>query len=345
MLLTVDIGNTSITLGIFEGERFVEEFRLASDKDLALEEYEVLLKSLLKSYEIDGCIISSVVEELTNRLKSACDNVLSVDSIILSSKINTGVKICIDNPEEAGADRIANAYGAYVLYGRQRTAKQLGVLEDRKVGCSEDKLVNNNSLSEIIPAQTFDNNLPSYPPTLQPSNNDNLSEISQSSPSAIIVVDFGTATTFDIVNSKGEFIGGIISLGIMSQLKALNKFTSKLPKEDVSLSPKAIGHNTHDAILSGVIRGTASMIDGMIEQCEKELGEKAIIVATGGYSGLIANYLKRTFDYINPILTLEGLRYLYNINYSSSSLRKSSTVTCKTGEFSSFLKTTSFIPD
>lgn len=249
MLLTVDIGNTSITLGIFEGERFVEEFRLASDKDLALEEYEVLLKSLLKSYEIDGCIISSVVEELTSKLKSACDNALSVDSIILSSKINTGVKICIDNPEEAGADRIANACGAYIKYG-----------------------------------------------------------------TPVIVVDFGTATTFDIVNSKGEFIGGIISLGIMSQLKALNKFTSKLPKEDVSLSPKAIGHNTHDAILSGVIRGTASMIDGMIEQCERELGEKAIIVATGGYSGLISNYLKRPFDYINPILTLEGLRYLYNIN-------------------------------
>ena len=106
----------------------------------------------------------------------------------------------------------------------------------------------------------------------------------------------------------------------MSQLKALNKFTSKLPKEDVSLSPKAIGHNTHDAILSGVIRGTASMIDGMIEQCEKELGEKAIIVATGGYSGLIANYLKRPFDYINPILTLEGLRYLYNANVCVSQL-------------------------
>ena len=282
MLLTVDIGNTSITLGIFEGERFVEEFRLASDKDLALEEYEVLLKSLLKDYKIDGCIISSVVEELTNKLKSACDNVLSVDSIILSSKINTGVKICIDNPEEAGADRIANACGAYVMYG---AAKQLGSQAAKNSGKWK---VESGKLNNF--------------------------QLSTDNSSAIIVVDFGTATTFDIVNSKGEFIGGIISLGIMSQLKALNKFTSKLPKEDVSLSPKAIGHNTHDAILSGVIRGTASMIDGMIEQCERELGEKAIIVATGGYSGLISNYLKRPFDYINPILTLEGLRYLYNIN-------------------------------
>lgn len=249
MLLTVDIGNTSITLGIFEGERFVEEFRLASDKDLAQEEYETLIKSLLNEYKIDGCIVSSVVEELTQKIKSAVDNVFEISSIVLTSDINTGVKICIDNPEEAGADRIANACGAYIKYD-----------------------------------------------------------------APVIVVDFGTATTFDIVNSKGEFIGGIISLGIMSQMKALNKFTSKLPKTEVSIPQNAIGHNTNDAILSGVIRGTASMIDGMIEQCEKELGEKAIVVATGGYSGLIANYLKRPFDYINPTLTLEGLKYLYNLN-------------------------------
>ena len=99
-----------------------------------------------------------------------------------------------------------------------------------------------------------------------------------------------------------------------SQLKALNKFTSKLPRIEVSLSNNAIGHNTNDAILSGVLRGTASMIDGLIEQCEKELGSKVIVVATGGYSGLISNYLKRPFDFINPTLTLEGLRYLYQIN-------------------------------
>ena len=249
MLLTADIGNTSITLGIFEDDALIEEFRLASDKDLSLEEYEVLLKSLFKEYTVNDCIISSVVEELTDKFKSACDSVFGINSAILSTEINTGIKIKIDNPKEAGADRIANAAGAYVLY--------------------------------------------KHP---------------------VIVVDFGTATTFDIVNSKGEFIGGIISLGIMSQLKALNKFTSKLPRADAGISANAIGHNTNDAILSGVIRGTAAMIDGLVEQCEKELGEKAVLVATGGYSGLIANYLKRPFDFINPTLTLEGLRYLYELN-------------------------------
>ena len=249
MLLTTDIGNTSITLGLFDDAALVEEFRLASDKDLSLEEYEVLLKSLFKDFKIDGCIIASVVEELTNKFKNAVDNVFKLDAMVLSSKINTGVKIALDNPEEAGADRIANVAGAYVLYDK---------------------------------------------PT--------------------IVVDFGTATTFDIVNSNGEFIGGLIAPGLNLQLKSLNKFTSKLPRIDVTLSNSAIGHNTADAILSGVIRGSAAMIDGLVEQCEKELGQHAVVVATGGYSGLIANYMKRPFDFINPTLTLEGLRHLYYLN-------------------------------
>lgn len=249
MLLTADIGNTSITLGIFEEDALVEEYRLASDKDLSLEEYEVLLKSLFKDFKVDGCIISSVVEELTNKFKTAVYNVFKFESIVLSTNINTGVEILLDNPNEAGADRIANAAGAYVLYNHP-----------------------------------------------------------------VIVVDFGTATTFDIVNAKGQFIGGVIAPGVTLQLKALNKFTSKLPRIDVTLSNFAIGHNTTDAILSGVLRGSAAMIDGLVEQCEKELGQRAVLVATGGYSGLIANYLKRPFDFINPTLTLEGLRYLYQIN-------------------------------
>ncbi len=107
-------------------------------------------------------------------------------------------------------------------------------------------------------------------------------------------------------------------------MKVLNKFTSKLPKIDVAISNKAIGTNTSEAILSGVIRGSASMIDGLVEQCEKELGKKATLIATGGYSGLIANYLKRSFDFINPSLTLEGLRFLYNLNTIHSENEKAS---------------------
>lgn len=252
MLLTSDIGNTNITLGLFDNEALVEEFRLASDKDLSLEEYEVLLKSLFKDFKVDGCIIGSVVEELNDKFIHAVRNVFGIEPVFLSNKINTGVKIKTDFPDEVGADRIANAAGAFVMYNK---------------------------------------------PT--------------------IVVDFGTATSFDIVNANGEFIGGVIAPGINLQMKVLNKFTSKLPRTDVAISTKAIGGNTTDAILSGVIRGTACMIDGLVAQCEEELGQKATLVATGGYSGLIANYLKRPFDYINPVLTLEGLRHLYNLNVVS----------------------------
>lgn len=249
MLLTADIGNTSITLGLFDADALVEEFRLASDKDLSQEEYEVLLKTLCKPYEIEGCIIASVVDELNKKFKTSVDKVFKIKSILLTSECETGVKIALENPKEAGADRIANACGAFMLYNR---------------------------------------------------------------PS--IVIDFGTATSFDIINKQGEFIGGVITPGLNLQMKVLNKFTSKLPKIDVAVSNKAIGNNTSEAILSGVIRGTACLIDGLVKQCENELGEQATLVATGGYSGLISNYLERPFDFINPTLTLEGLRFLYQLN-------------------------------
>lgn len=256
MLLTSDIGNTSINLGLFDGDAIVEEFRLASDKDLSQEEYEVLLKTLCKPYNVDGCVIASVVEELNTKFKNAVKNVFKLEAIFVSHDINTGVKIALESPKEAGADRIANACAAFMLY---------------KKPC--------------------------------------------------IVVDFGTATSFDIVNGKGEFIGGVIAPGLSLQMKVLNKFTSKLPRIDVAISNKAIGNNTSEAILSGVIRGSACMIDGLVEQCEKELGEKAVLIATGGYSGLISNYLKRPFDFINPTLTLEGLRFLYTLNANKTAIK------------------------
>lgn len=249
MLLVADIGNTSITVGLFENEALVEQFRLASDKDLSQEEYEVLIKTLCSKYKIDGCIIGSVVTELNKKFKASVDNVFGINSLLLNSNFNTGVKLALSNNKEAGADRIANACAAYTIYQKP-----------------------------------------------------------------CIVVDFGTATSFDIVNKNGEFIGGIIAPGLNLQLKVLNKFTSKLPQIDVAVSPSAIGSSTVDAILSGVIRGSACMIEGLINQCEAELKEKAIVVATGGYSAILENYMTRKFDFINPTLTLSGLRFLYMLN-------------------------------
>lgn len=249
MLLAVDIGNTNITLGVIENESILETFRLASDKELPQEEYEILLHTLFKKYDINACIIASVVDELNRTFKHAVDNVFHLDSILLNNKLDLGIKLKMKNPKEVGADRIANACGAYVLYSK---------------------------------------------PT--------------------IIVDLGTATTFDIVDKQGDFIGGVIMPGINLQLRALYDSTSKLPKIEASEIDNAIGNNTTDAILSGVIRGSACAIEGLIAECEKELGEKATIVATGGYSALISKYMKRQFDFVNPYLTLEGLRFLYELN-------------------------------
>ena len=249
MLLAIDIGNTNITLGVFEDESILESFRLASDRELPQEEYEILLHSLLKKYNISACIIASVVDELSTLIKHACDNVFHLNSLLLGHKMNLGIKINLKNPKEAGADRIANACGAYILYSK---------------------------------------------PT--------------------IIVDLGTATTFDILNKSGECIGGVIMLGLNLQFRALNKSTSKLPRIEADTVNTAIGNNTVDAMLSGVIRGSACAIEGLIKQCEQELGEKAVIVATGGYSNLISKYMSRQFDFINPYLTLEGLRFLYELN-------------------------------
>ena len=252
MLLTIDIGNANITLGLFEQDEFKDEFRLASDKNLNQIEYENLLKSIFKDYNIDGCVIGSVVTELDKKFKNAVKNVFGLEPVIVSNKIKCGVKIVADEPEEVGADRIANA-----------------------------------------------------------------SAVAKMNIGAVIVVDFGTATTFDIVNSKNEFCGGIIIPGLKTQLKSLYSATSKLPQIEMDFSPVAVAQNTKDAILAGVIRGCACAVDGLVEQCEKELSEKVKLIATGGYSGFMANYMKRKFDYVNPILTLEGLKYIYELNMTN----------------------------
>lgn len=135
---------------------------------------------------------------------------------------------------------------------------------------------------------------------------------------AVIVVDMGTATTFDIINKKGEFIGGLIIPGINTQLKSLADNTSKLPnikiKEADKLN-KTINIDTKKAILSGIINGHARAIEGLIEDCSKELKTKPIVIATGGNAKLISKFSKENlFDLINPNLTLEGLLIINNLN-------------------------------
>ena len=125
-----------------------------------------------------------------------------------------------------------------------------------------------------------------------------------------IVIDLGTATTFDIISKDKRFFGGIIIAGLDMQLRALNDYTSKLPRLEVAHADKAIGTTTETAMMSGVVRGSAAAIDGLITQCEIEMGEKATIVLTGGYSSMVSDYMIIKPDDINPNLTLEGLLFV-----------------------------------
>lgn len=129
-----------------------------------------------------------------------------------------------------------------------------------------------------------------------------------------IVIDFGTATTFDIVDKNANFIGGIIAPGLKIQAKALSQFTSKLPKLKIEAPKSSIGKNTINAMLSGIVLGHGAMIEGMIKKCEEELGQKATVVATGGYSSVLFEKMDNVLNYIDKDLTLYGLKELYYMN-------------------------------
>ena len=253
MLLVIDIGNTNITLGVFDKDTLIQSWRLATDIKRTEDEYGVFLKNLLRetnlNEKVSNAVISSVVVQLTEKIEVALKKYLGIESLIVSHKIKSNITLKTDIPSQVGADRIANACAAAALYQ--------------------------------TPA---------------------------------IVVDFGTATSFDIVNENKEFIGGIITAGMKIQAEALSSKTSKLPNLNIETPEHAIGRNTIEAMLSGIVRGHAAMIDGLIFECERELGQKATIIATGGYSSVISQYLKRKFDYINPDLTLIGTKLLFEMN-------------------------------
>ncbi len=252
MLLTIDIGNTSTSIGIFDSERLVANWSISTDKHRSIDEIGILLVNLLNLHDFKGKVqnaaLCSVVLPLTDRFKKALSEYLKITPFIVSNKTVTSIKYDYDNPDEIGPDRIVNAFAAYSKYKK-----------------------------------------------------------------ACIVVDFGTATSFDIVSAKGEFSGGIICAGMNIQAESLKKFTSKLPLIKIESSKTIIGKNTIDAMLSGIVRGHAKMVEGLINECQKEqeLGNDVVVIATGGYAEIISQYMERKFDYINPFLTLEGLKLIY----------------------------------
>jgi type III pantothenate kinase len=132
---------------------------------------------------------------------------------------------------------------------------------------------------------------------------------------ACVVVDFGTATTFDVISERGEYLGGVIAPGIGISAEALFKRTSKLPRVELEKAGRVIGKNTIEHIQSGLVYGYASMVEGMLVRIFKELGAPCPVIATGGFAQLIASHTKM-IEQVDELLTLKGLRMLFLKNRS-----------------------------
>lgn len=252
MIFTIDIGNTNITIGVFDKEEIIFTSRLVTERNKTPDQYAIEFTNILSlhkipSDEISGSIISSVVPELTNTIKQAVSP-FGQRCIVLGPGVKTGLDIAIDNPAQLGADLAAGA---------------VGVIENYP--------------------------LPAF------------------------VVDLGTASKIYVVSDKKEFCGGLIAPGINISLDALTGTSSQLPTIALNAPSRACGRNTVECMQSGVILGTASMIDGMIGRFIEEVGEPASIVATGGLSAFIIKECKYDIIYDNDLI-LKGLKAIYNKN-------------------------------
>ena len=256
MLLAVDIGNTNVTLGVFDGESLRTTLRIEADINRMGDEYAATMLTLLAHHGIKGLDIKeaamcSVVPPLVGIFEDLLRRYFKTSVLVVRTGVKTGVRITYPNPREIGADRIVNAAAARHLYR-----------------------------------------------------------------GAVIVVDMGTATSFDIVSKEGDFIGGVIAPGISIAAQALYTRTAALPRVELIAPEKAIGTTTVTAMQSGIVFGYIGLVEGLIRRVQDELGGKSLVVATGGYAQLIANGTKM-IDEVNPDITLIGLRLIYQMNRGS----------------------------
>ncbi len=250
VLLAIDVGNTHVVIGLFDGARLVRSWRVSSRRDMTSDELLVLFGGLLgeRVGEIGSAVVGSVVPPLTSSLLEALTALTGTRPLEVAPGVRTGLKIRMDNPQEVGADRILNAVAACERYEG---------------------------------------------PT--------------------IIVDFGTATTLDVVTADAEYLGGIITPGPRLGAEALSLRAARLPRVDLSVPQRVLGRNSIDAIRSGLLHGHAAMVDGLARRIEDEVGVVRTIVVTGGLADVIAPLMTRV-DANDADLTLEGLRLVHERN-------------------------------
>lgn len=255
MLLAINANNTNVKFALFEGDEVVGEWRISTDIARTADEYAVWLTQLmalrkLTPEAVHAAIIASVVPQGLFELKVLCREYFSADPMVVGDKgVDVGIRVLLDRPEEAGADRLLNAVAGHLLYG-----------------------------------------------------------------GPLIVVDFGTATSFDIVSEEGDFAGGIIAPGINLSVDALYAAAAKLPRIAVERPPRVIGKGTVEAVRSGVYWGYIGLIEGLIARVRAEYGRDDMkVVVTGGLAPLFADGTA-IFDYVDPDLTMKGLVEVHRRN-------------------------------
>ena len=250
-ILALDLGNSSVSIGLFDGYEIVAKERLKTLLSGTVREYRDKLEDL-KIFGIkglEGVIVSSVVPELTETLSTALSVVTGLKPLVLGQDIDSSLSFGVLKPEEVGTDRIANVVGASRLYGEP-----------------------------------------------------------------VIVIDFGTATTISILKDNA-FVGGTIMPGLEMMARALNNYTSRLPlvnlnSIDLDKGIEAIGKDTEKNIISGILYGTAGAVERILDEIEFEEACRFRIVLTGGFSVIMARFIKRDFC-LDTDLTLKGLRFIY----------------------------------
>ena len=256
MLLCIDIGNTNILLGLYEGDVLGPHWRLATVHERMPDEFAMQLVALfnyanIAPAQVTGVAIASGVATLTGVWREVCQNYLQVEPLVVTGQMQNELRILYDSPSSVGADRIVDAVAAFRRYG-----------------------------------------------------------------GPLCIVDFGTATTFEAVTAAGEYLGGAIVPGINISADALYQRATKLPKVDLARPPSAIGRNTIHAMQSGLLYGYASLVEGMVARFKAELGPETKVVGTGGLAPVIAEGTD-ILDYIEPWLTLEGLKIIFETTHAA----------------------------